>query len=90
MPVNLQPLVLELVDVYGKSLNANTIVNIASLDSQVINKTLPYKVDVPTQAYLVIHQPDDILNDPVFFSRLYPIPWSGPAYVYTELITLNP
>jgi hypothetical protein len=90
LPADLQPLVLELVDVYGKSLNANTIVNIASLDSQVINKTLPYKVDAPTQVYLVIHQPEDILNDPVIFSRLYPIPWSGPAYVYTELITLNP
>jgi len=90
LPVNSQSLVLELVDVYGKSLNANTIVNIASLDSQVIDKTLPYKVDAPTQAYLVIHQADDILNNPVLFSRLYPIPWSGPAYVYTELITLNP
>ena len=89
-PFNLQLLVLELVDIYGKSLNANTQVDITGLDSQVINKTLPYKVDAPTQAYLVIHQAHDVLNNSVFFSHQYPIPWVGPAYVYTELITLNP
>jgi len=75
---------------YGKSLNANTQVDITGLDSQVINKTLSYKVDAPTQAYLVIHQADDVLNNSVFFSHQYPIPWVGPAYVYTELITLSP
>ena len=90
LPFNLQLLVLELVDIYGKSLNANTQVDITGLDSQVINKTLSYKVDAPTQAYLVIHQADDVLNNSVFFSHQYPIPWVGPAYVYTELITLSP
>jgi hypothetical protein len=90
LPVNLQQVVLELVDIYGRSLNASRIVDVTSLDTQVIDKTLPYKVDASTPAYLVIHQSHDVLNNPVFFSHQYPIPWNGPAYVYTELITLNP
>jgi hypothetical protein len=90
LPFNLQQVVLELVDVYGRSLNASRIVNVTSLDTQVIDKTLPYKVDASTPAYLVIHQSHDVLKNPVFFSHQYPIPWNGPAYVYSELITLNP
>ncbi len=90
LPVNLRPTVIELVDLTGKSLNANTIVDITSLDTQIIDKQLPYKVDAPTQAYLVIHQPDEVLNDPVVLSPAYPVPWIGPAYVFSQLITLNP
>ena len=89
-PFNSQPLILELVDVNGKSLNAGRVSTITDSDSQTINTTIPYKADSPTQAYLVIHQQDDILKDPVLFSNQYPIPWLGPAYVYTQLVTLNP
>ncbi len=89
-PFNSQPLVLELVDVNGKSLNASRILTITDLDSQTINTTIPYKADFPTPAYLVIHQQDDVLKDAVLFSNQYPVPWLGPAYVYTQLITLDP
>jgi hypothetical protein len=90
LPFNLQQLVLELVNLNGKSLNAGRPLSVNGLDSQSINTTLSYRVDAPTQAYLVIHQQDDTLKNPVFFSNQYPIPWLGPAYVYTQLITLSP
>jgi len=90
LPFNSQPLVLELVGVNGKSLNSNRTVTVTSLDSQAIDTTLSYKVDAQTQAYLVIHQQDDVLKDPVLFSSQYPIPWLGPVYIYTQAVTLNP
>jgi len=89
-PFNSQPLILELVDVYGKSLNASRVLELQNSGSQTINTTIPYKVDAPTPAYLVIHQQDDLLKDAVQFSSQYPVPWLGPAYVYTQPITLNP
>ena len=89
-PFNSQPLVLELVDVNGKSLNASRVWPMTDSDTQTINTTIPYKADSPTKAYLVIHQQDDVLKDPVFFSHQYPIPWLGPAYVYVQSITLEP
>ncbi len=90
LPLSSQPLVLELVDANGKSLNATRVLTVTDLDSQTINTTIPYKVDSPTQAYLVIHQLDDTLKAPVFFSSQYPVPWLGPVYVYTQSITLEP
>ena len=90
LPFNLQPLVLELVDTKGKSLNANRILTFTNLDSQAIDTTIPYKVDSPTQAYLVIHQQDDTLKDPVYLANGQNEVLIGPAYIYTQLITLNP
>jgi len=90
LPFNSQPLVLELVDGNGKSLNASRVLMITDSDSQIIDTTIPYKADSPTQAYLVIHQQDDVLKDAVLFSRQYPVPWLGPVYVYTQAITLDP
>jgi len=89
-PFNSEPLILELVDVNGKSLNASRVLTVTDSDSQTINTTIPYKADSPTPAYLVIHQQDDVLKDAVLFSNQYPVPWLGPAYVYTQLITLDP
>ncbi len=89
-PFNSQPLVLELVDVDGKSLNASRVLTITDSNSQTINTTIPYKADSPTPAYLVIHQQDDVLKDAVLFSHQYPVPWLGPAYVYTQSIILDP
>ena len=89
-PFNFEPLILELVDVNGKSLNASRVLMVTDSDSQSINTTIPYKADSPTQAYLVIHQQDDVLKNPVFFSNQYPVPWFGPVYVYVQSITLAP
>ena len=89
-PFNSQPLILELVDMNGKSLNAGRVVSVTDPDSQTINTTIPYKADSPTRAYLVIHQQDDVLKDAVLFSSQYPVPWLGPVYVYTQPITLEP
>ncbi len=89
-PFNLEPLILELVDVNGKSLNASRVLTVTDLDSQSIDTTIPYKADSPTKAYLVIHQQDDVLKDPVFFSNQYPVPWFGPVYVYVQSVTLDP
>ena len=89
-PFNLEPLILELVDVNGKSLNASRVLTVTDSDSQSIDTTIPYKADSPTKAYLVIHQQDDVLKDPVFFSNQYPVPWFGPVYVYVQSVTLDP
>jgi hypothetical protein len=90
LPFNSQPLVLELVDVNGKSLNANRVLTFTSLNSQSINTTIPYKIDSSTQAYLVIHQQDDILKDLVYLTNQQNEVLVGPVYIYTQLITLNP
>jgi len=89
-PFNLQPLILELLDGSGKSLNANRILTFTNMDSQVINTTIPYSVDSSTPAYLVIHQQDDVLKDSVHLANRQNEVLVGPAYIYTQLITLNP
>ncbi|HUH98587.1 MAG TPA: hypothetical protein VLZ89_14575 [Anaerolineales bacterium] len=90
VPFNSQPLILELLDFNGKSLNATRVLAITDPDSQVINTTLPYKVDGPTQAYLVIRQQDDTLKNPVYLANQQNEVLTGPAYIYTQLITLDP
>jgi hypothetical protein len=90
LPVNLQPVTLELIDINGKSLNANRVLVPTDLNSQVINTTIPYNIEGSTPAYLVIHQQDDVLKNPVYISTHQPEVLNGPAYIFTELITLNP
>ncbi len=75
VPYNKEPLVLELVALNGKSL-MNRVLTIDHPDLQEIDTTLPYKVSDPTPAYLVVRQQDDTLN--------------GPAYLYSQNITLDP
>jgi hypothetical protein len=74
-PVNLQPLILELVSPSGKSLGLR-ILTIDSLDAQMFKTTIPYKVTEPTLARLTIRQSDDRMP--------------GLFYVYSQLVSLNP
>ncbi len=90
LPFNLQPLVLELIDTNGKSLNAARVLTFMNLNSQAIDTTIPYKVDSSTQAYLVIRQGDDTLKNPVYLANQQNEVLVGPVYIYTQLITLNP
>jgi hypothetical protein len=89
-PVNLQPVILELIDASGKSLQANRVLTFSSTALQSIDTTIPYKVSGPTAAYLVIHQQDDQLSDPVLLSTQASNVLVGPAYLYSLYITLNP
>ncbi|HUI89070.1 MAG TPA: hypothetical protein VLX61_10125 [Anaerolineales bacterium] len=89
-PFNLQTLFLELIDINGKSLNANRQLTLVDLNSLAVNTTIPYKVDSPTQAYLVMRQEDDTLKNPVYLANQQNEVLIGPAYIYTQLITLNP
>ncbi|RPJ24897.1 MAG: hypothetical protein EHM33_16310 [Chloroflexi bacterium] len=74
-PFNLNPVVFELVGPEGKSIGLR-IVNVASLNPQLFETTIPYKVFVPTSARLTIRQDDDRI--------------SGLFYVYSQEILLNP
>ncbi len=62
----------------AKVLTPSRVLTITDSDSQTINTTIPYKADSSTQAYLVIHQQDDVLKNSVFFSNhQYQVPWLG-------------
>ncbi len=74
-PFNLNPVVFDLIGPDGKSL-VSRIVSVNSIDPQLFQTTLPYKVFVPTAARLTIHQDDDRID--------------GLFYVYTQEILLNP
>ncbi len=74
-PYNHQPVILELVSEAGTSLGLR-VLTFPTLDPQEFNTTIPYKISQPTQARIFIHQADDVLN--------------GPAYVFSQTITLNP
>ncbi len=74
-PFNLNPVVFELVDPTGKSI-ALRMVSVNTIDPQLFQTTLPYKVFVPTLARLTISQDDDRI--------------SGVFYVYSQEILLNP
>lgn len=74
-PFNLNPVVLELVDPEGKSLGLR-ILTVDSLQPQLFETTIPYRVFAPTAARLTIRQDDDRIN--------------GLFYVYTEEVLLNP
>lgn len=75
LPYNSQQVIVELISKDGKSLGLR-VLNFPNLNLQNFSTTIPYKVDSQTQARLFIRQADDLL--------------STPAYVYSELVTLNP
>jgi hypothetical protein len=74
-PLNRQPMIVELISNDGRSLGLR-VLSFASTDQQSFSTTIPYKVSVTTQARLFIRQQDDVL--------------SGPVYVYSEELYLNP
>lgn len=74
-PRNLNPVVMELIDPDGKSLGLR-IVNVSSIDPQLFETTIPYRVSAPTRARLTIRQDDDRIN--------------GLFYVYSQEVVLNP
>jgi hypothetical protein len=74
-PFNLNPVVLELIDPDGRSLGLR-ILTVESLQPELFETTIPYKVSAPTAARLTIRQDDDRIN--------------GPFYVYSQEVLLNP
>ena len=75
LPFNRQPLILELVGLDGKVLGLR-VLTFSNLDTAGILTTIPYKAGAATEARLVIHQSDDVLT--------------GPVYIYSQELTLNP
>ena len=75
LPYNSQQVVFELISSDNKSLGLR-VMNFPNTDLQNFSTTIPYKVDSQTQARLFIRQADDLL--------------SSPAYVYSEMVILNP
>lgn len=74
-PYNLNPVIFELVGPDGKSINSR-ILSVTSIDPQMFETSIPYKVFVPTAARLTIRQDDDRID--------------GLFYVYSQEIMLNP
>ena len=74
-PFNLNPVVFELIAPDGKSIGLR-IVTVESLNPQLFETTIPYRVFVPTLARLTIRQDDDRMN--------------GLFYVYSQEVLLNP
>ncbi len=74
-PFNLNPVILELIDPDKKSISLR-ILNMKSVNPQLFETTLPYKVTEPTLARLTIRQDDDRIP--------------GLFYLYSQEILLNP
>jgi hypothetical protein len=74
-PFNLNPVILELIDPDKKSISLR-ILNMKSINPQLFETTLPYKVTEPTLARLTIRQGDDRIP--------------GLFYLYSQEILLNP
>jgi len=74
-PFNLQPVILELIGSDGKSIGLR-ILTIETINPQLFETTVPYKISEPTLARLTIRQDDDRMP--------------GLFYVYTQLVLLNP
>jgi hypothetical protein len=74
-PFNLNPVILELIDEDGKSMSLR-ILNLAQLEPQLFETTLPYKVSEPTLARLTIRQDDDRID--------------GLFYLYSQEVLLSP
>lgn len=74
-PLNLQPVIVELLGPEGQSL-ALRVVTIDGLHPQLYETVLSYKVTEPTPAILSIRQDDDRI--------------AGMFYVYSQEILLNP
>lgn len=74
-PFNLQPVVLELIDPEGKSIGLRML-SVTTIQPQLFETTIPYKVSEPTLARLTIRQDDDRMP--------------GLFYVYSQEVLLNP
>jgi hypothetical protein len=74
-PFNLNPVILELIDEDGRSMSLR-ILNLAQLEPQLFETTLPYKVSEPTLARLTIRQDDDRID--------------GLFYLYSQEVLLSP
>lgn len=74
-PFNLQPVVLELIDPEGKSIGLRML-SVTTIQPQLFEATIPYKVTEPTLARLTIRQDDDRMP--------------GLFYVYSQEVLLNP
>ena len=74
-PRNLNPVIFELVGPDGRSLGLR-LVSVNTIDPQLFDTTIPYRVFVPTQARLTIRQDDDRID--------------GLFYVYSQEVVLNP
>ncbi len=74
-PFNLNSLIFELVDPDGEIITLR-MVSVNSIDPQLFQTSLPYKVSAPTLARLTIRQDDDRI--------------SGQFYIYSQEILLNP
>ena len=74
-PFSLQPVIFELVAPGGKSLGLR-ILTVETINPQLFDTTIPYKVTEPTSARLIIRQDDDRMQ--------------GLYYVYSQLVLLNP
>ncbi|NWG07246.1 MAG: hypothetical protein HXY35_11250 [Chloroflexi bacterium] len=74
-PFNLQPIIFELLGPDGQSISLR-IVTVNGIQPQLFETEIPYKVSGPTLARLSIRQEDDRI--------------SGPFYVYSQEILLNP
>jgi hypothetical protein len=74
-PFNLNPVILELVGPDNKSIGLR-ILTLNSLNPELFETTIPYKISDPTLARLTIRQDDDRIN--------------GPFYVYSQEVLLNP
>jgi hypothetical protein len=74
-PFNLKPVLLELIGPDGKSLGLR-ILTIDTLNPQLFETSVSYKVDAPTLARLTLRQQDDRMD--------------GWFYAYSQEILLNP
>jgi len=74
-PFNLEPILFELIGPDGKSLGLR-ILTVNTLQPQLFDTTIPYKVLEPTLARLSIRQDDDRID--------------GLFYLYSQEILLNP
>lgn len=74
-PRNLNPVVFELIGPDGRSLGLR-LVSVSTIDPQLFDTTIPYRVFVPTLARLTIRQDDDRIN--------------GLFYVFSQEVLLNP
>ena len=74
-PFSLQPVLFELVDPDGKSLGLR-ILTVETINPQLFETSIPYKISAPMLARLTIHQDDDRMP--------------GLFYVYSQEVLLNP
>lgn len=75
LPLNDNPVVLELLDPTGKVVGLR-VLDFIGTNEQTFSTTIPYKVFEPTLARLVLRQEDDRL--------------SGQVYIFSQEILLNP